>query len=128
MHRLISIADGIALDVKYSTYCELDGDMKVEQRKNTYMQDYSAAIQAAKKYEAKKWNEEYYKSSGGGRNEFCAFGSGNPNCVDGLDWGKYDVGKFLLPHGYCERCAAMNFTSFGPPGLRLSLNCRSALP
>ena len=127
MHRLISIADGIALDVKYSTYCELDDRMRIEQQKGCYMQDYYAAIQAAKKYDRKKWYEQYYKSSGSGRGQFCPLELKDPMCVDGLDWRKYEVEKFLLPRGYCERCSQTHFSSLNIAGLKLSLNCSGVI-
>lgn len=118
MHRLISIIDGMAIDIKSNTYSELNAQIKLEQRRNTYMQDYKAAIQTAMQYDTNMWNQGYYNLSGNSRWEFCN--------VD-ANWGIDKNGNFLLPRGYCERCTPINSTLLDRSGLRLSLNCSAAL-
>lgn len=122
-YRLVSIVDGIALDIESNSYCELAERMKDIQRQSTYMKDYKEAIRIAKNYDAKEWNDIYYRSDGTARMSLCETGSTDPFCIDGMNWGDWEKMHFLLPPSYCEKCSPIRSTLLDPSGSRFSLNC-----
>jgi len=123
---LLSLVDGIAIDLHTGQFCKLDPASKsVEmQLKLTYMRDYAHFISAARNYSGMRWKELYVNVGGQSRQPCDQIRIKEGQCgEDGLNWQPKNNGWFMAKPNVCSGCKIVKNDLLDPSGQRLAVDC-----
>lgn len=126
--RLVSLVDGIAIDLDTGIFCklELNSTLASLQRTTTYMKDYSEAIQAASTYNSTYWDQQYHTQGQSQSRVFCKPSHKDECTPDGLNWRKKDGNWFLANKKVCTGCKIVSTMLFGLD--KKAVDCSSNIP
>ena len=125
--RLLSLTDGIAIDLDTGVFCKLsDKSLQVQlQKTTTYMRDYPKIIEAAKKYSQSFWDESYRTQGQCQSRSFCSKEKiAEGKCgKDGLNWREKNDNWFLAKPDVCSGCKVVTNEGLDPTGIKKAVDC-----
>lgn len=123
---LVSLVEGIAVDLHTGQFCKLDPLSKTFERQweFTYMKDYEKFISIAHDYTEKKWKEIYMRVDGQARSACDKNKIDAGECgEDGQNWQPKKDNWFLAKSDVCSACKITNNTFLDPSGKRMAVDC-----
>jgi hypothetical protein len=128
--RLLSLTDGIALDLDTGSFCKLsENSVLFElQKKMTYMKEYPEIIRASNTYNDSFWASCYRTQGQSQSRSFCSEDKSVAECPDGLNWRKKDGNWFLAKPTVCSGCTIVKNDGLDPTGKMKAVDCSENRP